>query len=166
MSDTTGTTARREMNSATMPAQSSVNRRRQRAQAGFTLIELLVVLVILGLLAALAGPRVIGYLGGAKADTADLQLKNFKSALDLYRLDTGVYPTTQQGLTALVKSPGNAPGWKGPYIDSPAVPLDPWGNPYLYKAPGEHGPYDLYSLGSDKAPGGTGEAADVTSWGG
>jgi general secretion pathway protein G len=166
MSHTTGTTIGCEMNSATMHAQSSVDRRRQRAQAGFTLIELLVVLVILGLLAALAGPRVIGYLGGAKADTADLQLKNFKSALDLYRLDTGVYPTTQQGLTALVKSPGNAPGWKGPYIDSPSVPLDPWGNPYLYKAPGEHGPYDLYSLGSDKAPGGIGEAADVTSWGG
>ena len=78
------------------------------------------VLVILGLLAALAGPRVIGYLGGAKADTADLQVKNFKSALDLYRLDTGVYPTTQQGLTALVRSPGNVPGWKGPYIDSPS----------------------------------------------
>lgn len=139
--------------------------RRQRAQAGFTLIELLVVLVILGLLAALAGPRVIGYLGGAKADTAELQVKNFKSALDLYRLDTGVYPTTQQGLTALVRSPGNAPGWKGPYVDSPTVPVDPWGSPYQYKAPGEHGPYDLFSLGSDKSPGGTGEAADVTSWG-
>jgi general secretion pathway protein G len=140
-------------------------RRERRREAGFTLIELLVVLVILGLLATLAGPRVIGYLGGAKTDTAELQVKNFKSALDLYRLDTGVYPTTQQGLTALVRSPGNAPGWKGPYVDSPAVPLDPWSNPYLYKAPGEHGPYDLFSLGSDKAPGGSGEAADVTSWG-
>jgi general secretion pathway protein G len=140
-------------------------RRDRRREAGFTLIELLVVLVILGLLAALAGPRVIGYLGGARSDTADLQVKNFKSALDLYRLDTGGYPTTQQGLTALVRSPGNVPGWKGPYVDSPAVPMDPWGNPYLYKAPGEHGPYDLFSLGSDKAPGGTGEAADVTSWG-
>jgi general secretion pathway protein G len=142
-------------------------RRPHRGQSGFTLIELLVVLVILGLLAALAGPRVIGYLGGAKADTAKLQVQNFKAALDLYRLDTGVYPSTQQGLAALVRSPGNtAPGWKGPYIDSPALPADPWGNPYLYKAPGEHGPYDLYSLGSDKAPGGTGEAGDVTSWGG
>ena len=131
-------------------------RRRQRGQAGFTLIELLVVLVILGLLAALAGPRVIGYLGGAKADTADLQVKNFKSALDLYRLDTGVYPTTQQGLNALVRSPGNAGGWKGPYIDSPSLPTDPWGNPYHYKAPGEHASYDLYSWGTDKAPGGSG----------
>ena len=133
-------------------------------EAGFTLIELLVVLVILGLLAALAGPRVIGYLGGAKSDTARLQVENFKSALDLYRLDTGNYPTTQQGLGALVKSPGNVPGWKGPYIDSPNLPVDPWGNPYTYKQPGEHGAYDLSTLGSDKAPGGTGEAADVNSW--
>jgi general secretion pathway protein G len=138
----------------------------RRRQAGFTLIELLVVLVILGLLAALAGPRVIGYLGGAKADTARLQVENFKSALDLYRLDVGGYPTTQQGLGALVRNPGNVPGWKGPYIDSANLPVDPWGNTYLYRAPGEHGPYDLNSLGSDKAPGGSGEAADVTSWGG
>ena len=147
--------------------RESSNRRREAArrhEAGFTLIELLVVLVILGLLAALAGPRVIGYLGGAKSDTARLQVENFKSALDLYRLDSGGYPTTQQGLTALVRNPGNAPGWKGPYIDSPSLPVDPWGNPYLYRAPGEHGAYDLYSLGADKAPGGSGEAADVASW--
>lgn len=139
-------------------------RARRRAAGGFTLIELLVVLVILGLLAALAGPRVVGYLGGAKTDTARLQIENFKSSLDLYRLDTGSYPTTQQGLAALVRNPGNVPGWKGPYIDSPDLPADPWGNPYAYRAPGEHGPFDLYSLGSDKAPGGSGEASDVTSW--
>jgi general secretion pathway protein G len=140
------------------------SRRRQRAQAGFTLIELLVVLVILGLLAALAGPRVVGYLGGAKSDTSRLQIANFKSALDLYRLDTGSYPTSQQGLGALVRSPGNVPGWKGPYIDSAELPVDPWGNAYNYRAPGEHGPFDLQSLGSDKSAGGTGEASDVTSW--
>jgi general secretion pathway protein G len=140
-------------------------RKAARADAGFTLIELLVVLVILGLLAALAGPRVIGYLGGAKADTARLQVRNFKSALDLYRLDTGSYPTTQQGLAALLRNPGNVPGWKGPYIDSPTLPSDPWGNAYAFRAPGEHGAYDLYTLGSDNAPGGNGEAADVTSWG-
>ena len=148
-----------------MPGRNERGGRIARStEAGFTLIELLVVLVILGLLAALAGPRVIGYLGGAKSDTARLQVENFKSALDLYRLDTGSYPTTQQGLGALVRSPGNVPGWKGPYIDSPNLPVDPWGNPYSYKQPGEHGAYDLSTLGSDKAPGGTGEAADVNSW--
>src|SRR3712207_732354 len=105
----------------------------RRREAGFTLIELLVVLVILGLLAALAGPRVVGYLGGAKSDTARLQVDNFKSSLDLYRLDTGSYPSTQQGLGALVRNPGNVPGWKGPYIDSPSLPADPWGNPYSYR---------------------------------
>jgi general secretion pathway protein G len=152
---------------APLRAQDDVAQRgrRRRGQAGFTLIELLVVLVILGLLAALAGPRVVGYLGGAKSDTARLQIANFKSALDLYRLDTGSYPNTQQGLTSLVRNPGNAPGWKGPYVDSPALPVDPWGNAYSYRAPGEHGPFDVYSLGSDKAPGGNGEAGDVTSWG-
>ncbi len=144
-----------------------VERRRDaaRSDAGFTLIELLVVLVILGLLAALAGPRVISYLGGAKADTARLQVQNFKSSLDLYRLDTGSYPTSQQGLGALLRNPGNVAGWKGPYIDSPTLPNDPWGNPYIFRSPGEHGAYDLYTLGSDNAPGGSGEAADVTSWG-
>jgi general secretion pathway protein G len=149
-----------------MTRETSHRRREatRRHEAGFTLIELLVVLVILGLLAALAGPRVIGYLGGAKTDTARLQIENFKSALDLYRLSSGSYPTTQQGLGALVRNPGNVPGWSGPYIDSSAVPVDPWGNPYVYRAPGEHGAYDLYSLGADKAPGGSGEAADVASW--
>lgn len=135
-----------------------------RRDAGFTLIELLVVLVILGLLAALAGPRVVGYLGGAKTDSAKLQIENLKAALDLYRLDTGGYPVGQQGLGVLVKNPGNVRGWKGPYLDNPDVPADPWGNPYLYRAPGEHGVFDIYSLGSDRAPGGNGEAADVTSW--
>jgi general secretion pathway protein G len=133
-------------------------------QAGFTLIELLVVLVILGLLAALAGPRVINYLGGAKTDTARLQIENLKSALDLYRLDTGSYPMGQQGLAVLMKNPGNVRGWKGPYLDSQELPTDPWGSPYVYRSPGEHGPFDIYSLGSDRAPGGNGEAADVTSW--
>lgn len=134
-----------------------------RDRSGFTLIELLVVLVILGLLAALAGPRVLGYLGGARSDAARLQLQSLEQALDLYRLDTGAYPTSQQGLQALVRDPGGVRGWRGPYLDAASVPLDPWGNPYVYRSPAEGRPYELLSLGADRAPGGTGEAADVTS---
>lgn len=136
---------------------------RRHDQRGFTLIELLVVLVILGLLAALAGPRVLGYLSGARSDAARLQLQSLEQALDLYRLDTGSYPTTQQGLQALIRDPGGVRGWRGPYLDAASVPLDPWGNPYVYKSPGERGAYDLLSLGADRAPGGSGEAADVVA---
>jgi general secretion pathway protein G len=142
------------------PRRKAAGRRRD---AGFTLIELLVVLVILGLLAALAGPRVLNYLSGARADTAKLQIENLRQALDLYRLDTGNYPTTQQGLEALLVNKDRTPGWNGPYLDSKEVPKDPWGTPYVYRAPGTRGAaYDLVSLGSDKAPGGTGDAADIS----
>lgn len=135
---------------------------RRRRDAGFTLIELLVVLVILGLLAALAGPRVLNYLSGARADTAKLQIENLRQALDLYRLDTGNYPTTQQGLEALLVNKDRTPGWNGPYLDSQEVPKDPWGTAYVYRAPGTRAAYDLVSLGADKAPGGTGDAADIS----
>lgn len=138
-------------------------RRGRRREAGFTLIELLVVLVILGLLAALAGPRVLGYLSGARGDAARLQIQSLEQALDLYRLDTGGYPTTQQGLQALIRDPGGVRGWRGPYLDAATVPTDPWGRPYVYRMPGERGAYDLLSLGADGAPGGSGEAADVAS---
>lgn len=145
--------------------EQRARRRSGNGEAGFTLIELLVVLVILGLLAALAGPRVIGYLSGARSDSARLQIANFRSVLDHYRLDTGTYPTTQQGLEALVRNPGNVRGWRGPYLDAAQVPLDPWGRPYVYRVPGDQGrPYDLFSLGADGSPGGQGEAADVASW--
>ncbi len=133
-----------------------------RRDDGFTLIELLVVLVILGLLAAVAGPRVIGYLGGARSDTASVQVAAFKQALDLYRLDVGDYPTTEQGLDALIEAPSGAAGWNGPYLDGQSVPLDPWGNEYVYRVPGaDDDAFDLLSLGADNRQGGSGEDADI-----
>jgi general secretion pathway protein G len=134
---------------------------RPAGDAGFTLIELLVVLVILGLLAAIAGPRLVGYLGAAKTDTAEIQLAAFQQALDLYRLDTGQYPTTEEGLAALLTAPAGAARWNGPYLDGDSVPMDPWGHAYVYRVPGTEGDYDLYTLGADNRPGGMGENVPI-----
>lgn len=134
------------------------------SEAGFTLIELLVVLVILVMLASLVGPRVIGYLGSSKAKAAKVQIESLSSALQLYKLDAGRYPTTSEGLKALVERPGNVPAWNGPYLTKREVPTDPWGKPYEYKSPGQHGEFDILSLGGDGQPGGTGENADIASW--
>ena len=134
------------------------------AQRGFTLLELLVVLVILGLLAAVAGPRVINYRGGAKADTGKMQMEEVGSRLDLFRLEVGRYPTSQEGLEALVVAPAGATGWNGPYLKKKAVPKDPWGNDYHYVAPGQHGAFDISSLGADNREGGDGENKDVANW--
>ncbi|HRX69569.1 MAG: type II secretion system major pseudopilin GspG [Candidatus Competibacteraceae bacterium] len=133
---------------------------------GFTLIELLVVLVILGLLAGLVGPQVMKYLGGANTKTAKLQIEDFSTALDAFRLDMGRYPTTNEGLQALVVQPQGANHWNGPYLRKSIVPKDPWGNDYQYRAPGQQsgGGFDLYSLGADNAEGGDGENQDVVSW--
>lgn len=136
----------------------------KRHARGFTLIELLVVLVILGLLAALAGPRVMKYLGGAKSDTAKLQVEELSSSLDLYRLEIGRYPTSEEGLQALVQAPGGVTGWNGPYLKKKEVPKDPWGNDYRYASPGQHGPFDLSSLGADNQEGGEGENKDLVNW--
>ena len=146
------------------PSSCSPARAGRSRERGFTLIELLVVLVILGLLAGLVGPRILSYLGGARADSARLQIENLKSALDLYAIDIGGYPTTAQGLRSLIGNPGNVRGWNGPYLRANAVPDDPWGQPYQYRAPGQRGAYDLFSLGADRTEGGSGENADITSW--
>ena len=135
-----------------------------RAQAGFTLIELLVVLVILGLLAAFAAPQVLNYLGRAKTDAARAQVQNIASILDLYRLEVGSYPAQQDGLDALLEQPPDAARWNGPYVKRRDALTDPWGQIYEYRFPGEHGAYDLYTLGADRSEGGEGEDQDVTSW--
>jgi general secretion pathway protein G len=138
--------------------------RRHARSAGFTLLELLVVLVILGLLAAIAAPRVMNYLGGAKTDTARIQIENLSTTLDLFRLDVGRYPSEDEGLEALLSPPPGADGWNGPYVRRPDMINDPWGRPYIYRFPGQAHEFDLYTLGSDGAEGGEGEGQDVTSW--
>jgi len=135
--------------------------RRLRGSPGFTLIEMLVVLVIIGLIMGLVGPRVLNYLTDARMKAARLQIEALTSALDLYYLDTGRYPASSEGLTALVRRPGNVTTWNGPYIKGDTVPLDPWGNPYVYRSPGERSNYDISSLRSDGRDGVTGNAADI-----
>jgi len=131
---------------------------------GFTLIELMVVVVILGLLAALVAPKVFDKLGKANTSAAYTQINLFGTALDSFRLDMGRYPSSSEGLSVLVSSPSGDDSWSGPYLKKEEIPDDPWGNPYLYKSPGEHGDYDLYSLGADGAEGGEKENRDVASW--
>jgi len=132
--------------------------------AGFTLIELLVVLMILGLLAGLVGPRVLKQLGGAKSDTAQLQIAEFSSGLDLFYVEVGRYPTTEEGLESLVSEPAGVENWNGPYLKKNDLPKDPWGKSYHYRNPGEHSDFDLYSLGRDNVDGGDAEDADIVSW--
>jgi general secretion pathway protein G len=130
---------------------------------GFTLLELLVVMVIIGLLAGYVGPKFFGQIGKSEVKATKAQIDALQKSLDQYRLDVGRYPSTEQGLAVLVAKPADEPKWAGPYL-SKAVPKDPWGNDYQYRAPGEHGEYDLLSLGKDGRPGGEGEDADLTSW--
>jgi len=132
-----------------------------RATGGFTLLELLVVVAIIGLLAAYVGPKYFGQLGKSEQALARAQLESFHRALASYRLDVGTFPTTEQGLAALLTPPPGVTRWHGPYL-SKAVPPDPWGQAYVYRSPAAKGDYDLLSLGKDGRPGGSGEAADVT----
>lgn len=130
---------------------------------GFTLVELLIVMVIIGLLAALVGPKMFGKVGASKQKAAKAQITLFETALDTYRLDVGKYPTTQMGLAALRTKPDGIQKWEGPYLPK-EIPLDPWGHPYEYRSPGQHGDYDITSLGADGSPGGQGEDADIVNW--
>jgi general secretion pathway protein G len=149
---------------ATPPHATSPDRAQARAaDAGFTLVELLVVLTIISLVLGLVGPRVLGYLGESRVKAAKLQIENFGSALDLFTIDAGRYPTTSEGLEALVQRPTTVQAWNGPYLKGGKVPLDPWGNPYQYRSPVERTQYEILSFGSDGREGGTGIAADVSN---
>ena len=136
---------------------------RKRKEHGFTLIELLIVMVILGLLAALVGPRMFGKVGKSKQKAAKAQISLFETSLDTYRLDVGKYPTTDHGLKALRVKPEDLEKWDGPYLPKD-VPVDPWGKEYVYISPGEHGDFDIVSMGADGNPGGEGEDMDIVSW--
>jgi len=135
--------------------------RNRKKSSGFTLVELLVVLAILGMLAALVGPQVLNQLGGAKSKSAAIQIRDFEQALELYKLDVGRFPSSNEGLNALVRQPSSAKGWNGPYLKKDEVPMDPWGNPYQYRVSGST--IDISSYGADGRQGGSGEDADVSN---
>jgi len=130
-------------------------------QRGFTLLEMLVVLTILALMAAVVAPRVLKSLGGARSDTALAQISALSTGIDLYQLETGTLPPNLQ---ALIEKPAGVPRWNGPYLKKRVIPKDPWGNAYIYQAPGKNAAYDLSSLGADHAPGGSGEDRDINNW--
>jgi general secretion pathway protein G len=140
-----------------------MERKAERRGEGFTLIEILVVVIIIGLLAALVGPKLFGKVGSAKQKAAKAQIELFGTTLDVFRLDVGRYPTTEEELKALREKPTGVDEWQGPYLPK-EIPLDPWGRPYVYKSPGEHGDYDLISYGLDGVEGGEGENQDIASW--
>jgi general secretion pathway protein G len=137
----------------------------KKSQVGFSLIELMIVLVILGLIAGVVGPQAMKYLGKGKTKSAKVQIENISSALDMYRLEVGSYPSTSQGLKALAEEPSGARGWSGPYLKKGNVPKDPWNNNYQYKRVNNNGhPYELYSMGADGVKGGTDDDADLSLW--
>jgi general secretion pathway protein G len=136
---------------------------RRHGERGFTLVEIIVVITIIALIMTLVGPRVLNYLTESKVKAAKIQIESLASALDLYFLDTGQYPSNAEGLNALVQRTGSSSGWSGPYLRGTVVPNDPWGRPYVYRAPGSQSSYDIISYGSDGQEGGSGVAADIIS---
>jgi general secretion pathway protein G len=151
------------MNPVAMPRARRARSFRRGGERGFTLVEMLVVITIIGLIMALVGPRVLTYLGESKVKAARIQIESFSSALDLYYLDNGRYPTSSEGLGALVQRPGSATAWNGPYLKTSTVPADPWGRPYAYRAPADHAPYEISSYGAAGQAGGAGGAAEIKS---
>jgi general secretion pathway protein G len=137
---------------------------KNRTQTGFTLLELLVVLGIIAMLAGIVGPQVMKHMGESKVKAAKVQIEDLAATLDMYKLDVGSYPTSEQGLQALVESPEGAGRWNGPYLRKGKIPLDPWNQEYHYTSPGEHGKFDLLSLGADAKEGGEGEDKDLVNW--
>src|SRR6201996_2777039 len=136
---------------------------RQTGQQGFTLVEMLVVITIIGLIMGLIGPRVLNYLSESKVKAAKIQMQSFSSALDLFYLDAGRYPSSSEGLAALMQRTSGVGAWNGPYLRGNTLPNDPWNHPYMYRAPGQHGPYEIISYGADGQEGGSGLAADISS---
>jgi len=147
----------------TKPGVARRRRSRARGQGGFTLVEMLVVITIIGLIMSLVGPRVLNYLSESKVKAARIQIQSFSSALDLFYLDAGRYPSTAEGLAALVRPTSGVAGWAGPYLRGGGVPNDPWNNPYVYRSPGVHAPFDIVSYGADGQEGGPDLAADITT---
>jgi general secretion pathway protein G len=144
--------------------RSLMSRSRGReTERGFTLVEMLVVITIIGLIMALVGPRVLGYLSESKVKATKIQIESLSSALDLYYLDNGRYPSSSEGLPALVQRPANAASWNGPYLKTGTVPADPWGRPYVYRSPGNHAPYEIASYGPSGETGGAGGANEIKS---
>jgi general secretion pathway protein G len=142
--------------------RTEISGKRLESQAGFTLVEMLVVITIIGLIMGLIGPRVLNYLSESKVKAARIQLQSFVTALDLFYLDAGRYPSSAEGLGALVRQTPGVAAWNGPYLKGGNVPNDPWNHGYIYRSPGEHGPYDIVSYGSDGQEGGSGVAADIS----